>query len=100
MLLHRISPARMLCAAAALASALASIDGTPSGRSAHDWRADNEVAVQTNARRLEFGDLVYAGGFRLPAQRSNDDSFAGGGQAIAFNPEKPSLFVSSVAGGV
>ena len=56
--------------------------------------------LQINPRRLAFEDLVYKGGFRLPAERSNDDSIAGGGQALAFNPAKPSLFVSSYSGRV
>ena len=84
MLLHTLSLARLLFATAVLVSALSSSEGT----------------AQTNSRRLEFADLVYTGGFRLPAARSNDDSFAGGGQALAFNPAAPSLFVSSFAGRV
>jgi hypothetical protein len=47
-----------------------------------------------------FGDLIYKGAFRLPAEPSNSDSFAGGGQAIAFNPAASSLFVASAKGNV
>lgn len=40
-------------------------------------------------------DLVYAGGFRLPPDESNGDYFAFGGRAMAFNPGRGSLYVSS-----
>src|SRR5688572_14909612 len=55
-------------------------------------------SAQTNPRRLVFEDLVYQGGFRLPASQSNNDGFGYGGQAIAFNGAARSLFVSSIAG--
>jgi len=48
--------------------------------------------------RLSFSDISYAGGFRLPAEASNGESFARGGQAVAFNPSRPSLFISSRVG--
>ena len=50
--------------------------------------------------RLSFSDLAYQGGFRLPADASNDDSFSYGGQAVAFNAAGPSLFVRSLKGRV
>ena len=50
--------------------------------------------------RLSFSDLSYAGGFRLPADPSNGADFGYGGQAVAFNPARPSLFVSSRLGQV
>lgn len=50
--------------------------------------------------RLSFSDLSYAGGFRLPAEASNGDSFDYGGQAVAFNAAAPSLFVASMNGRV
>src|SRR5688572_23878373 len=61
---------------------------------------ESEGSAQTNPRRLVFEDLIYRGAFRLPASQSNNDSFAYGGQAIAFNAVASSLFVSSVAGRV
>ena len=58
------------------------------------------TSVQSGQRRLLFDDLLYKGAFRLPAERLNDDGFAAGGQALAFNPRDRSLFVSSDAGRV
>jgi hypothetical protein len=48
--------------------------------------------------RLAFSDLSYAGAFRVPVETSNGDSLQYGGQALAFNPAKPSLFITSHAG--
>ena len=50
--------------------------------------------------RLEFTDLQYLGGFRLPAESSNGDSFSIGGRQMAFNPASHTLFVGSRAGRV
>ena len=50
--------------------------------------------------RLSFSDISYAGGFRLPAEARNGETFARGGQAMAFNAAGPSLFVSSRLGQV
>lgn len=50
--------------------------------------------------RLAFGDLQYVGGFRLPAESANGDSFSIGGRALTFNPSRNSLFISSRAGRV
>ena len=49
---------------------------------------------------LQFSDLSYVGGFRLPAGISNGDSFAFGGRPIGYNPIGNSLFVASYAGNV
>lgn len=97
MVLHSISFAPLLIAGALATIAIGSKDGTPSGAASDRSLAIREFAGQTNQRRLVFDDLVYKGGFRLPAARSNDDGFGGSGQAIAFNPAVPSMFVSSVA---
>lgn len=51
----------------------------------------------TRLPRLEFSDLTYAGGFRLPADERNGDSFSFGGGPLAFNPARNSLFVASRA---
>lgn len=48
----------------------------------------------TTLPRLQLADLVYVGAFRLPSDAAA--SFAYGGQAIAFNPAGPSLFVSTM----
>jgi hypothetical protein len=62
--------------------------------------ASDEFQSTANQRRLAFDDLIYKGAFRLPAETVNEDSFAGGGQAVAFNPASLSLFVSSAKGNV
>ena len=49
---------------------------------------------------LTAGALGYAGGFRLPAETVNGDSFSIGGDAMAFNPANHSLFISTRAGQV
>src|SRR5687768_452653 len=62
------------------------------------------VSAQTSSPstlpRLAFGDLQYVGGFRLPAESANGDSFSIGGRALTFNPSRNSLFISSRAGRV
>ncbi len=50
--------------------------------------------------RLAFADLSYVGGFRLPAEASNGDTFSFGGKLLTFNPASNSLFVGSRAGRV
>lgn len=50
--------------------------------------------------RLAAEDLEYLGGFRLPAESVNGDSFSIGGRAMTFNPASNSLFVSTRAGRV
>ena len=42
--------------------------------------------------------LEYLGGFRLPAETVNGDSFSIGGRSMTFNPAGNSLFVSTRAG--
>jgi hypothetical protein len=66
------------------------------------------LAVTSNAQttdptaqpKLAFGDLSYVGGFRLPAQAANGDSFEFGGRQLTFNPVSNSLFVGSRLGRV
>src|SRR6187549_3681070 len=59
------------------------------------------VTAQANDLPLLYSDgLQYVGGFRLPAESVNGESFAFGGSAIAFNPAGNSLFVSSYHGAV
>jgi hypothetical protein len=48
--------------------------------------------------RLSVTDLGYLGGFRLPAESVNGDSFSIGGRSMTFNPASNSLFVSTRAG--
>src|SRR5688572_21467560 len=50
--------------------------------------------------RLGSADLTYVGGFRLPANAANGDTFEFGGLQLAFNPGNNSLFVGSRAGRV
>src|SRR5687768_17999526 len=50
--------------------------------------------------RLAATDLMYVGGFRLPATTINNDHFQFGGRQLAFNPANNSLFVGSRAGRV
>lgn len=49
---------------------------------------------------LQFADLKYTGAFRLPAGKSNGDSFSIGGHPIAYNPARNSLFIGSLQGNV
>lgn len=48
--------------------------------------------------RLAFADFSYVGGFRLPAESSNGDSFSFGGRQLTYNPVNNSLFVGSREG--
>ncbi len=50
--------------------------------------------------RLSLSDISYAGGFRVPAQSTNGQTFARGGQVMAFNPGGSSLFISNPGGRV
>jgi hypothetical protein len=50
--------------------------------------------------RLSFSDVQYVGGFRLPANMSNGESYSFGGRQLAFNPNRNSLFVGSRSGRV
>lgn len=49
--------------------------------------------------KLAFADLTYLGGFRLP-NTSAGDSFSFGGNLMAYNPARNSLFINSLAGKV
>ena len=53
------------------------------------------IGDPTTLRRLALEDLTYAGAFRLPATEVNGDSFSFGGQPMAYNPERNSLFVGT-----
>lgn len=50
--------------------------------------------------RLSADKLHYLGGFRLPAESVNGDSFSIGGRPVAFSPATNSLFIGSRAGRV
>jgi hypothetical protein len=49
---------------------------------------------------LQFGDLAYVGGFRLPASSANGDSFSYGGTPLTYNPIDNSLVVGTLSGKV
>lgn len=49
---------------------------------------------------IQFADLVYSGAFRLPKGFTNGEEFAHGGEPIAFNPGRNSLFVGNRSGKV
>lgn len=49
---------------------------------------------------LQFADLTYIGGFRLPSSTTNGDDFTFSGLPVAFNPANNSLFVGSRRGNV
>jgi hypothetical protein len=57
-----------------------------------------QTANPSTQKRLEFTDLSYVGGFRLPAAPANGDSFSIGGKQLTYNPANNSLFVGSRAG--
>jgi hypothetical protein len=59
-----------------------------------------QVNDPTKLPLLTADALDYLGGFRLPAETVNGDSFSIGGRAIAFNPAANSLFVSTRSGRV
>jgi hypothetical protein len=50
--------------------------------------------------RLAFADITYLGGFRLPRAVQGIDSFSYGGQHLAYNPVRNSLFGSSLSNNV
>jgi hypothetical protein len=50
--------------------------------------------------RLAFADFTYRGGFRLPREIKGNDSFSYGGQHLAYNPARNSLFGSSLRNNV
>lgn len=58
------------------------------------------ISDPTQLPRLTFDQLKYAGAFRLPAERVNNDSFTSGGGPLAFNPARNSLFVGARSGRV
>jgi hypothetical protein len=54
------------------------------------------VAIDpTTQPLLQFSDLSYVGGFRLPAGMANGEAFDFGGRTIGYNPAANSLFVAS-----
>lgn len=55
----------------------------------------NPVGDPTAAPRLSAADIVYIGGFRLPAEEVDGASFSFGGSPIAYNPANDSLFVGA-----
>ena len=59
-----------------------------------------QTADPSGQAKLVLGDIMYIGGFRLPAEPTNGDSFSFGGKQLTFNPAGNSLFVGSRAGRV
>jgi hypothetical protein len=53
------------------------------------------VTDPTAAPRLSSADIVYVGGFRLPAEEVDGASFSFGGSPLAHNPATNSLFVGA-----
>jgi len=49
--------------------------------------------LSPSGRLLYQADLTYVGAFRLPSGASGGSSFDYGGTALAFNPERGSLFI-------
>ena len=100
---HSISLSRLRNAGAAICIAFGATPGVMRAIAVDHSLTVNQVGAptaQASQRRLVFENLVYTGGIRLPSAHNNGDSFAGGGQAVAFNPAGPTLFISSVAGRV
>lgn len=58
------------------------------------------VTDPTAAPRLSPADIVYLGGFRLPAEEVDGASFSFGGSPLAFNPANDSLFVGVRGGSI
>lgn len=50
--------------------------------------------------RLALNDVMYVGGFRLPAHSANGDTFEFGGRQLTYNPASNTLFVGSRGGRV
>jgi hypothetical protein len=93
---------RMVKMALAIAFALTAVGDSGTLR-AVAAAPDDQVPVAssrstTELQRLALTDLVYEGGFRLPRESANGDSFSFGGKPMAFNPTGPSLFISSHKG--
>ena len=71
------------------------LGGTAASLQVRPDRAEPIVPPQPPAPgRLTFGDLLYQGAFRVPAE-SNGDSFSYGGQTLAYNPATNTLLVGS-----
>src|SRR5688572_18625927 len=62
--------------------------------------AQGVTADPTTLPLVQFADIAYGGGFRLPAGSANGDTFEIGGGAVAYNPAANSLFVGSRRGNV
>ncbi len=56
--------------------------------------ANVQVHAQSNLPRVLQEHLVYVGAFRLPAGTSDQATFNYGGTSLAFNPARPSLFIT------
>ena len=57
-----------------------------------------DAADPTTLPLLQLSDLVYTGGFRLPTDLYTGEGFSLGGLAVAYHPNRNSLFVSSRIG--
>src|SRR5687768_8008239 len=59
-----------------------------------------QSANPSSLPRLTLTDVMYVGGFRLPATAANGHTFEFGGKQMAYNPAGNSLFVGSRGGRV
>jgi hypothetical protein len=86
--------AGMFAGAAVLASLLTGVSMQSLGQSPDRPRI-TPVIDPTHAPRVASTDIVYVGGFRLPAEEVDGTSFSFGGMPIAYNPGNDSLFVGA-----
>jgi hypothetical protein len=78
--------------AALMASILTGVSIQSIGQSPDPPRI-TPVTDPAAAPRLSSADIVYIGGFRLPAEEVDGASFSFGGSPLAYNPANDSLFV-------
>lgn len=79
-------------AATLLASLLAGVTIQSIGQSPDRPRI-TPVTDPTSSPRLASTDIVYIGGFRLPAEEVDGATFSFGGSPLTYNPANDSLFV-------
>lgn len=64
-----------------------------SGASSRSAQVAVTVTTPQLFKLVQKGDLVYQGAFRLPLAGFGSDTFAWGGTAVGFNPEKGTLLL-------